>query len=420
MRRTASLFLCLAAASSASAQGTMPLADYMKLSNAHRVPEITARRFTHELYWRAMAPALRSPDFRVEEVGRSLQGREIRTVTYGSGPTRVLLWSQMHGDEPTASMALADIFAFLASDRADPLAARLREKLTIVFIPMLNPDGAELYQRHNAVGIDVNRDARRLSTPEARTLKAVRDRFAPEFGFNLHDQGARTRVGRAGGQAAIALLAPAADQQRSWGEVRSRARLIAAGMAKAMEDHRPGITAKYDDTFNPRAFGDLMQSWGTSTILIEAGALAGDPEKQELRGVNAGLILLSLDAIATGSYRDFDPAHYENLLFNAGGATDVILVGGTLVLPGQAPVVADISINYEDAVARTGGRVVEVGDLEGGIALDTIDVRGRFIHPAAEALTRSDGKAWLPIGSRAVFTIRASADPASMVIRSVP
>ncbi len=420
MRLIATILLLASVPSAAMAQATLSLAGYMKLSNAHRVPEITQRHFTHDLYWRAMAPALRSPDFKVEEVGRSLQGREIRTVTWGTGPTRVLLWSQMHGDEPTASMSLADIFAFLAADRTNPLANRLRENLTIIFIPMLNPDGAEIYQRHNAVGIDVNRDARRLSTPEARTLKSVRDGFQPEFGFNLHDQGARTRVGRGGGQAAIALLAPAADQERSWGEVRTRARLIAAGMAKAMEDYRPGITAKYDDSFNPRAFGDLMQTWGTSTVLIEAGALAGDPEKQELRGVNAGLILQSLDAIATGSYRDVDPDHYENLLFNAGGATDVILVGGTLVLPGQAPVVADISINYQDAVARTGGRVVEVGDLEGAIALDTVDLRGRFIHPEPTALTRTGEKAWLPIGSPAVFTIRETADPRSRAIRTVP
>jgi hypothetical protein len=63
---------------------------------------------------------------------------------------------------------------------------------------MLNPDGAELFQRENAAGMDVNRDGRQLSTPEARALKGLRDRLSPDFGFNLQDQNARTRVGARG------------------------------------------------------------------------------------------------------------------------------------------------------------------------------------------------------------------------------
>ena len=77
----------------------------------------------------------------------------------------------------------------------------------------------------------MNRDARRLATPEARALKSVHDRFQPAFGFNLHDQGARTRVGAAGLQSAIALLAPAFDSARSWNASRLHARLVAARAA---------------------------------------------------------------------------------------------------------------------------------------------------------------------------------------------
>jgi hypothetical protein len=40
----------------------------------------------------------------------------MNAVTHGHGPTTVLLWSQMHGDESTATMALADIFAFLGRE----------------------------------------------------------------------------------------------------------------------------------------------------------------------------------------------------------------------------------------------------------------------------------------------------------------
>lgn len=399
--------------------GPEVLANGLRLADRYHVAAITTRKFSHAEYWAALAPSLASPDLRTEEVGRSMLGRSIQSVTFGRGPVRVLLWSQMHGDESTASMALADIFRFLAEGAGDPLRARLAEQLTIVFVPLLNPDGAELFQRENAAGIDVNRDARRLATPEARALKAVHDRLQPAFGFNLHDQGARTRVGAAGLQSAIALLAPAYDSARSWNPSRSRARLVAATLAQLLGHEIAGRVAKYDDTFNPRAFGDLMEQWGTSTVLIESGALPGDPGKQRLRALNVAAILGALDAIATGSYRGADPAAYEKLPYNTSGAFDLLISGGRLVLPGQPPLAGDLAVNYEDAVARTGGRLRDVGDLQGAIALDTLDARGLYIHPDPAILTAGNGGSWLRIGARAAFDLRRGADPSSELVRHI-
>ena len=76
---------------------------------------------------------------------------------------------------------------------------------------MLNPDGAEAVKRFNAQGIDINRDARRLSTPEGRALRKAVETIKPEFGFNLHNQHARTSVGRPPKPAAVSVLAPAPD-----------------------------------------------------------------------------------------------------------------------------------------------------------------------------------------------------------------
>src|SRR5690606_22368771 len=95
----------------------------------------------------------------------------------------------------------------------------------------------------------------------------------------------RTRAGRNGLQVAIALLAPALDESRSDDEVRSRPRVVASGIARTLAADIPGRVGGYDDTFNPRAFGDLIQQWGTSTVLIESGALPDDPEKQRLRAI---------------------------------------------------------------------------------------------------------------------------------------
>src|SRR5215217_7465463 len=119
----------------------------LRVAERHRVAELAQRRFTHAELWRALAPALASPALRTEEIGQSLEGRELRAVTFGGGATRVLLWSQMHGDESTATMALADVLRWMADASDDPLRERLRRELTVVMVPMLNPDGAEVFER---------------------------------------------------------------------------------------------------------------------------------------------------------------------------------------------------------------------------------------------------------------------------------
>jgi hypothetical protein len=97
------------------------LAAGLAIAEKYKVSAITSRRFTHRELWRAIAPYTSSSELATREIGKSIHGREIRAVTFGRGPTRVLLWSQMHGDESTATMALADIFRFLTEAGGDSL-----------------------------------------------------------------------------------------------------------------------------------------------------------------------------------------------------------------------------------------------------------------------------------------------------------
>jgi hypothetical protein len=407
-------------AKSADSAAAAALTTGLRIADRYHVAAIDTRRFDHEGFWSAVAPSLASPRFRVEQVGESMLHRPLRSVTFGHGKTTVLLWSQMHGDESTATMALADILAFLADPSGrDALRDRLDRALTVVFVPMLNPDGAELFQRQNAAGIDVNRDARRLATPEARALKALHDRVRPAFGFNLHDQNARTVAGAGGMQAAIALEAPAFAEDGSYNDVRSRARLVAATVAQILAPEIPGRVAKYSEAFNVRAFGDNMQQWGTSTILIESGGLPGDPQKQRLRALNVAAILGALDAIATGRYADADPQRYERLPSNRSGASDLLVLGGQLVLPGQPPMRADLALNYDDAIARSGPRVRDVGDLQEATAIDTVDATGLFLHPTPWSLYAGSGGNWFRIGAPAVIAIRRGADSTSALVRVI-
>src|SRR5262245_22267107 len=90
---------------------------------------------------------LRKLGVSVEEVGRSNANREIYQVEWGRGPLKVFMWSQMHGDEPTATSALVDMFAYLQKHAKTSEVKKISETMTIRAVPMLNPDGAEMFQR---------------------------------------------------------------------------------------------------------------------------------------------------------------------------------------------------------------------------------------------------------------------------------
>ena len=388
--------------------GLSPAASSAVLAELHAevtVSGLEDRRFEPGTFWSVLEPYLDGP-FDVEVVGTSAEGRRIHRIGYGSGPARVLLWSQMHGDESTATMALADLIRFFRERPDHPLARRIARGATVHMVPMLNPDGAARFRRRNAQGVDVNRDARDLETPEARILKTVRDAVQPDFAFNLHDQAAAVRVGDTDRQVAIALLAPPFNAVGDVDDRRLRAMQVASVVAEAVEPMVGGHIARYDDTFNPRAFGDLMAAWGASAVLIESGGWAGDPQKQYLRRVNFVAILTVLDAIATGRYAEVGTRAYHRLPPNGRRPPDLLIRGGTLAAPGLPPLRADILVEYDQPLRRQGGRIIDLGDLDGFEALDTLHVDGLFLIPLPLAL---DAQGGLDIGLPAHFVVAEDA-----------
>ena len=350
-----------------------------------RVPGLEQMDFGPEQWWLAATPLLdRKAGFRVEDAGRSVEGRPLRHVRWGKGKTSVLLWSQMHGDESTGTMALADLFAFLGQHPQHPLARRLNANTTLHFLPLLNPDGAARAQRRNAQGIDINRDARMLATPEGRALKALHDRVRPVYGFNLHDQNPGYRVGDSDRQTAIALLAPASSEANEVDAARTRAIEVAATIRVALEPYIGGHIARWDETFNPRAFGDLTAQWGTSTVLIEAGGIDGDPHKQELRRLYFLGLLAALDSIASGSHAGTPHALYRDLPENGEPWAGLRIDGGILAIPGQPQARADLLLEFSHPLSWQGGRIKDIGDLAGAPARRIIDARGLFIVPASD------------------------------------
>lgn len=331
--------------------------------------EIKSRRFNQSELIRWIEPMVKRGTVDATVLGRSAEGRPISMYTHGKGPVKVLLWSQMHGDEPTATMALLDILNFLAQEPEHAVASALRTNLTLLIIPMLNPDGAERFTRRTAQLVDMNRDAVTLCTPEAQILKAAQHRYQPQFGFNLHDQDPRLTVGGTKNVTAVALLAPAKDVSRSDDDTRLKAKKVAGVLAEVLELFVPGHVAKYDDTFDRRAFGDSIQSWGTSTVLVESGGWPNDRDKMFIRKLNYVGLVTSLFSIASGEFESASIAPYESLQFNTKNLYDIIVRGVQLKAHDQTTGIrVDIGMMLEESNQdpdrkRMLAKVVDVGDL---------------------------------------------------------
>ena len=344
-----------------------------------------------EVVKRLTAFVAATPDlFSMEKIGESGEGRAINYVRVGSGPTSVLLWSQMHGDEPTATSALFDVFEYFRRHRHDAVAQRILSKLTLHVVPMLNPDGAERFQRRNAQSIDINRDALRLQTTEGQLLKALRDRVAPRVGFNLHNQSWRTSVGNPPKPASISLLSVAYDEKRSENAGRKLTKKLCAVVRDALEPFASGQIGRYDDEFEVRAFGDNLTLWGTPVVLIETGPWASETPDPPLVRLNFIAIVSALDALATGAVNRAKPKRYEELPMNETKLLYVAVRNATVISgSGIKPFTADIGISGTRRVRSQDGRrevaistsVEDLGDLRTLGALREIDATGMIAAP---------------------------------------
>lgn len=353
----------------------------------HRVDHLGPHNCTHaEIQAEVQAVVARSNGLlRVEEVGRSLEGRAISLVQAGTGPRRILLWSQMHGDEYTATLALMDILhCIINRTEEEKWIQEMFEQTSLYILPMLNPDGAERRQRHTAQNIDMNRDARTLMTPEAQLLRRLQQALHPVFGFNLHDQDLST-VGDTQEITAIAFLAPALDAKKSTPRVRIRAMRVAALMTRALGQFIPRNIAAYDDTFEPRAFGDNMMRWGTATVLVESGHWPGDREKRFIRKLNYVGLLTALRCIGNGSYQDVELDLYRSLPPNRSRAYDIVIRGVTLVHPSgwEHPVDIGLKIPTNTNPNPLVATVADIGDLSTFGALENIHANNRRISSTA-------------------------------------
>src|SRR5690606_21403345 len=198
--------------------------------------------------------------------------------------------------ETTTTKSLFDMIGFLFESNSD-LAEHLLSNLTLMVIPILNPDGALNYTRVNANGIDLNRDARDLSQPESIILRNCFEQFNPDYCFNLHGQRTIFSAGKNAFPATVSFLTPAQDMERSITPSRLKSMEIIVAMKEHLQQLIPHQVGRYDDSFNSNCVGDAFQSLNTPTILFEAGHFSEDYDRDIVRDYILQPLLVGLIAI---------------------------------------------------------------------------------------------------------------------------
>lgn len=347
------------------------------LYESFKETRIKERAFSYDLWLSLIDEWKESPFLDVSEIGQTYEGKPIHQVKFGIGPIHICAWSQMHGDEATATMALADIFLLLSQNTQDfrEIREKLHQKITLFVIPRLNADGAERWTRETALGIDMNRDAGKLHSPEAKILHDWAHKINPLFSFNLHDQHRLYSVGNTPHQTHIALLATTGDESGTWTDSRLRAGKLANRLTKIVQDIFPNKIAKWTDEYNKRAFGDYFQSQSFGLILLESGGAGWDLEKQTLRKTNACLLLDAFYAIANEEWKTEETTTYQSLLTNERNIFDIKLINAPLNTSNnvRADIGLNISEEYINGKIEFSWTLEEIGDLSIYSGLTEID-----------------------------------------------
>ncbi len=285
----------------------MKIEDVKSLFLKYKEARLHNRYITHK----HIEPLLNAIGEKAEvlTIGQSVLNNPIYGIKVGNGSKRILLWSQMHGNESTTTKALFDLLNTLLD--ANSKLNDVLQACTLYMIPILNPDGAQAYTRINANSVDLNRDAQNLTQPESQVLRTVFNTFRPHFCFNLHGQRTIFGAGNTCKSATVSFLAPAQDEACTVTSNRKVAMEVIGVMNNALQEVIPNQVGVYDDSFNINCVGDTFQHENIPTILFEAGHFENDYEREVTRELIYISYIASLEYISKNDVRG---EHYESYM----------------------------------------------------------------------------------------------------------
>ena len=334
--------------------------DYFELHKQYKANSLFGRYIT----LKDIEPLLEK--LPTEIIGTSVQGKPIYKYTIGSGKIRIFMWSQMHGNESTTTKALFDFLNVLNSD--DELGVKLLSHFTFCILPMVNPDGAELYTRENANKVDLNRDSVNLSQPESQLLRKTFDEFKPDFCYNLHDQRTIFGAGSTGNVATVSFLAPSFNENRDINDVRIKAMNVIVAMNNELQKYIPNQVGRFDDGFNLNCIGDMFTFLNVPTILFEAGHYQDDYYREFTRKMIFIALLSGLTDIYENDIVDNEIDVYLQIPQNNVVFYDFIYKNVKINYDNKE-IITNFAAQYKeeliDSNVQLNAYIVEVGELKG-------------------------------------------------------
>lgn len=334
--------------------------DYFELHKQYKANSLFGRYIT----LKDIEPLLEK--LPTEIIGTSVQGKPIYKHIIGSGKIRIFMWSQMHGNESTTTKALFDFLNVLNSD--DELGVKLLSHFTFCILPMVNPDGAELYTRENANKVDLNRDSVNLSQPESQLLRKTFDEFKPDFCYNLHDQRTIFGAGTSGNVATVSFLAPSFNENRDINDVRIKAMNVIVAMNNELQKYIPNQVGRFDDGFNLNCIGDMFTFLNVPTILFEAGHYQDDYYREFTRKMIFIALVSGLTYIYENDIVDNEIDVYLQIPQNNVVFYDFIYKNVKINYDNKE-IITNFAAQYKeeliDSNVQLNAYIVEVGELKG-------------------------------------------------------
>lgn len=277
------------------------------------------------------------------QIGSSTLGKPIYKLSLGSGDISVLAWSQMHGNESNSTLAMLDLLQICKSNPF--LEKELFSKITLDFVWMLNPDGAEKWTRLNAADLDLNRDFNNKATIELPLLLQLAEQCKYDYALNLHEQ--RTVFSTDGiHPATLSFLAPSEDFERTITETRKKTMAVIAQVFQTLHKQLPHQIARYTDEFYPHSVGDNFTTMGIPTILFEGGHSPQDYLRKETRKYYTLAFIAALRAIITLNGATDGWEHYDEIPENKESHYDIIY-RNVKVDPNNESFI-DIAVQYKE------------------------------------------------------------------------
>ena len=339
-------------------------------------------------------------DYSHETIGHSEQNRPITGINFGQGTRKILIWSQMHGNESTTTKVILDFLRFLQVYKNDPFVSRILNNCRVKIIPMLNPDGATAYSRLNSNQVDLNRDAQKQSQKETQSFYRVLKDFEPDFCFNMHGQRSIFSAGDKEYPATLSFLSPAVDEMRGINETRQSAMKLIASACGILQEFIPHKIGRYDDAYNPNCYGDYIQGLGIPTVLFEAGHYPGDYFRNKTRQYVFLSLLYMLDTIAQDKVDSIDASRYSDIPLNKKLFHDIIVRNAKETYPNAIgicykEVLVDKSIHFIPHVqsvenldnffahryyeAKQQNILSDVQEIQVGDQIDKIEIDGKVV-----------------------------------------